>query len=148
MRGCAHWCTLKARSAPGQDTRIGQGALARRHTDGPLWAALLKTTVMCEAWHRGTIAPSDPFRLLLCDFSSLGDASPRHTRVYAICRPELGWAQTIISTVTNKRHHHHLTRCLCTCVGPCPHGPGGGPPALHARFFSITSDLSIPYSGV
>jgi len=23
--------------------------LARRHTDGPLWAALLKTTVICEA---------------------------------------------------------------------------------------------------
>jgi hypothetical protein len=39
---------LQMRSAPGQDTRSGQGALARRHTDGPLWAALLKTTVMCE----------------------------------------------------------------------------------------------------
>ena len=39
----------KARSAPGQDTRSGQGALARRHTDGPLWAALLKTTFMCKA---------------------------------------------------------------------------------------------------
>jgi hypothetical protein len=38
-----------ARSAPGRDTRSGQGALARRHTDGPLWAALIKTTVMCEA---------------------------------------------------------------------------------------------------
>ena len=43
---------FKARSAPGQDTRSGQGALARRHTDGPLWAALLRTTVMCEAWRR------------------------------------------------------------------------------------------------
>jgi hypothetical protein len=30
-----------ARSAPGRDTRSGQGDLARRHTDGPLWAALL-----------------------------------------------------------------------------------------------------------
>ncbi len=30
----------------------------------------------------------------------------------------------------------------CTCVGPCPHGPGGGPPALHARF------PSVPTSGV
>jgi hypothetical protein len=38
-----------ARSAPGRDTRSGQGALARRHTDGPLWAALLKMTVMFEA---------------------------------------------------------------------------------------------------
>jgi len=38
-----------ARSAPGRDTRSGQGALARRHTDGPLCAVLLKTTVMCEA---------------------------------------------------------------------------------------------------
>ena len=45
---------LQTRSAPGQDTRSGQGALARRHTDGPLRAALLKTTVMCEAWRRHT----------------------------------------------------------------------------------------------
>ena len=35
--------------------RSGQGALARRHTDGPLWAALLKTTATCEAWRRRTI---------------------------------------------------------------------------------------------
>jgi len=34
--------------------RSGQGALARRHTDGPLWAALLKTTVMYKAWRRCT----------------------------------------------------------------------------------------------
>ena len=53
---------LQTRSAPGQDTRSGQGALARRHTDGPLRAALLKTTVMCEAWHRRTIAPPNPSR--------------------------------------------------------------------------------------
>jgi hypothetical protein len=67
-RTCSLHCTLtpaacaarSARSAPGQDTRSGQGALARRHTDGPLWAALLKTTVMCEAWRRRTIAPPDP----------------------------------------------------------------------------------------
>ena len=36
----------------------GQGDLARRHTDGPLWscdrAALLKKTVMCKAWRRCT----------------------------------------------------------------------------------------------
>jgi hypothetical protein len=64
---CSSHCTLspagllhKARSAPGQDTRSGQGTLARRHTDGPLWAALLKTTVMCEAWRRRKIAPPDP----------------------------------------------------------------------------------------
>jgi hypothetical protein len=69
-RTCNLHCTLtpaacaarSARSAPGQDTRSGQGALARRHTDGPLWAALLKTTVMCEAWRRRTIAPPDPPR--------------------------------------------------------------------------------------
>jgi hypothetical protein len=31
----------------------------------------------------------------------------------------------------------------CTCVGHfCPHSPGGGPPALHARF------PSVPTSGV
>ena len=39
---------LSAQSAPGQETRSGQGALARRHTDGPLRAALLKTTLRCE----------------------------------------------------------------------------------------------------
>jgi hypothetical protein len=56
-------CTARsARSVPGQDTRSGQGALARRHTDGPLWAALLKTTVMCEAWRRHTIAAPNPSR--------------------------------------------------------------------------------------
>jgi hypothetical protein len=68
-RTCSLHCTLtpaacaarSARSAPGRDTRSGQGALDRRHTDGPLWAALLKTTVMCEAWRR-TIAPPDPSR--------------------------------------------------------------------------------------
>jgi hypothetical protein len=51
-RGSARTCSLRCtltRSAPGRDTRSGQGALARRHTDGPLCAALLKTTVMCEA---------------------------------------------------------------------------------------------------
>jgi hypothetical protein len=61
-RTCSLHCTLTptagaarlARSAPGRDTRSGQGALARRHTDGPLWAALLKTTVMCKAWRRCT----------------------------------------------------------------------------------------------
>ena len=42
-------CTLRDPSTPGRDTRSGQGALARRHTDAPLCAALLKTTVMCEA---------------------------------------------------------------------------------------------------
>ncbi len=56
----------KARSAPGQDTRSGQGALARRHTDGPLWAALLKTTVMCKAWRDALRSTSsDPSRPLL-----------------------------------------------------------------------------------
>jgi len=46
--------------------RSGQGALARRHTDGPLRAALLKTTVMCEVWRRHTIAPPlDPLLLEL-----------------------------------------------------------------------------------
>ena len=43
-------CTLGARSGLREDTRSGQGALARRHTDGPLRAALLKTTAMCKAW--------------------------------------------------------------------------------------------------
>jgi hypothetical protein len=41
-------CAFSARSATGQDTRSGQGALACRHTDGLIRAALLKTTVRCE----------------------------------------------------------------------------------------------------
>ena len=58
---------LQTRSAPGQDTRSEQGALARRHTDGPLRAALLKTTAMCKAWRLMHYArlPSDPSRTLL-----------------------------------------------------------------------------------
>ena len=57
---------LQTRSAPGQDTRSGQGALARRHTDGPLRAALLKTTAMCKAWRLMHYArpPPDPSRTL------------------------------------------------------------------------------------
>jgi hypothetical protein len=50
-RGSARTCSLRctlARSSPGRDTRSGQRALARRHTDGQLCADLLKTTVMCE----------------------------------------------------------------------------------------------------
>jgi hypothetical protein len=47
---CTAGLLHEARSAPGRDTRSGQGALARRHTDGPLCAALLKTTVMCDVW--------------------------------------------------------------------------------------------------
>ena len=43
-----------SRSALGRDMRSVQGALARRHTDGPLWAALLKTMVMCTVWRRCT----------------------------------------------------------------------------------------------
>ena len=38
-----------------RDMRSGQGALARRHTDGPLWSPLLKTTATCEVWRRRTI---------------------------------------------------------------------------------------------
>ena len=56
---------FQTQSTPRQDTRSGQGALARRHTDGSLWAALLKTTVMCEAWRRRMIAPPDPSHELL-----------------------------------------------------------------------------------
>ena len=58
---------LQTRSALGQDTRSWQGALARRHTDGPLRAALLKTTAMCKAWRLMHYArlPSDPSRTLL-----------------------------------------------------------------------------------
>ena len=57
---------LQTRSALGQDTRSGQGALARRHTDGPLRAALLKTTAMCKAWRLLHYArpPPDPSRTL------------------------------------------------------------------------------------
>jgi hypothetical protein len=64
------------RSLPGRDTRSGQGALARRHTDGPLCAALLKTTVMCEAWRRRTSAPPGFF----LDFLLASSASPKASR--------------------------------------------------------------------
>jgi len=40
---------LHAWRDPLRDKRSGQGALDHRHTDGQLWAALLKTTVTCEA---------------------------------------------------------------------------------------------------
>jgi hypothetical protein len=65
---------LQARSAPGRDTRSGQGTLARRHTDGQLWAALLKTTVMCETWRPRTIAPQILLELVQLLATS---ASPR-----------------------------------------------------------------------
>ena len=59
---CSSTCTLSPagslqsfRRDPLRDKiREWAGALARRHTDGPLWAALLKTTVMCKAWCRCT----------------------------------------------------------------------------------------------
>jgi hypothetical protein len=31
----------------------------------------------------------------------------------------------------------HAAPCTFGREGPCPHGPGGGPPALHARFPSV-----------
>ena len=46
---------LHAWRDPLRDKRSGQGALDHRHTDGQLWAALLKTTVTCEAWGRRTM---------------------------------------------------------------------------------------------
>jgi hypothetical protein len=50
----------------------------------------------------------------------------------------------------------HAAPCTFCREGPCPNGPGGGPPALHARFPSVptagggdlTGDLSMPHSGV
>jgi hypothetical protein len=50
----------------------------------------------------------------------------------------------------------HAVTCTFGRERPCPHGPGGGPPALHARFPSVpttgggdlTGDLSIPHCGV
>ena len=57
---------LGSRAIRRQETRSGQGALARRHTDGPLRAALLKTTAMCKAWRLMHYArpPPDPSRTL------------------------------------------------------------------------------------
>jgi hypothetical protein len=66
---------LRIRSGTvGRDTRSGQGALASRHTDGPLWAALLKTTVMCKAWRRCTTLLGIPLEPLQLQATS---ASPR-----------------------------------------------------------------------
>jgi hypothetical protein len=50
----------------------------------------------------------------------------------------------------------HAAPCTFGREGACPHGPGGGPPALHARFPSVpaagggdlTGGLSMPHSGV
>jgi hypothetical protein len=88
---CRLAAQLKARSAPGQDSRSGHGALARRHTDGPLWAALLKTTVMCKAWRRCTGST------LLGSLSGLpatsatsplpGDASKKHAGIGTLLIP-------------------------------------------------------------
>ena len=106
---------LSTRSAPKQEARSGQGALARRHTDGPLRAALLKTTLRCEGldpiatfcsdslrcskssdcswvlklgpWYLVPILPVTVLRVK----SIAGEYSREHCpRVYAICRPELG----------------------------------------------------------
>jgi hypothetical protein len=63
----------EARSALGRDTRSGQGALARRHTDGPLWAALLKTTD--DGYVRG-VAPTHLLLRILLELV-LGDCSAR-----------------------------------------------------------------------
>jgi len=66
-KACSLHCTLSPAGFAAREGRdplrykireVGRGALARRHTDGPLRAALLKTTVMCEAWRRRTIALS------------------------------------------------------------------------------------------
>ena len=48
-QACSPCCTptRSGRTIRRQETRSGQGALARRHTDGPLRAALLKATLRC-----------------------------------------------------------------------------------------------------
>jgi hypothetical protein len=33
----------------------------------------------------------------------------------------------------------HAAPCTFGREGPCPHGPGGGPPTLHARFPSVST---------
>ena len=115
-RACSFAARLTRSSAiRRQETRSGQGALARRHTDGPLRAALLKTTLRCDGLDPIATFCSDSFR---CSKSSdcswvlklgpwylvpilpvtvlrvkpiAGEYSREHCpRVYAICRPELG----------------------------------------------------------
>ena len=66
----ARACSFAARLAQSsairrQETRSGQGALARRHTDGPLRAALLKTTVR---WSEGWFPIADPLPLFFSLF--------------------------------------------------------------------------------
>jgi hypothetical protein len=48
---------------------VGWGLSLADTQTGRYGAALLKTTVMCEAWRRRTIAPRDPSRTCaFCDF--------------------------------------------------------------------------------
>ena len=60
---CSSTCTLSPAGSLHSSRRdllrdkireVGRGVLARRHIDGPLCAALLKTTIMCKARRRCT----------------------------------------------------------------------------------------------
>ncbi len=64
------------RSVTGQGTRSGQGALARKHTDGQLRAALLKTTLRCE----GLGARSQPPSFLACFLMRLDGRTSERAR--------------------------------------------------------------------
>ena len=107
---------LRSRAIRRQETRSGQGALARRHTDGPLRAALLKATLRCGGLDPTALscsfACSEKLRLFESPKTNsdpdsgtgptppvtvlrvkpiAGAYSREHCpRVYAICRPELG----------------------------------------------------------
>jgi hypothetical protein len=116
-----HGKRTKARSAPGQeaqDTRSGQGALARRHTDGPLWAALLKTTVMCKAWRRCTTLLGILLELFFSTvlakpqfFLITGSSIPIHSYITGSSIP--------IHRASNPfRIQNHVTRSYCSLARP------------------------------
>jgi hypothetical protein len=121
---------FKARSAPGQDTRSGQGALARRHTDGPLWAAFLKTTVMCKARRRFTTLLGIllelfllvcfgqtqilPVNWFLDTDTGTGPIPLQPPVTVSRVNDYSGGALVFVSVRTNKRHHHQGLRYLST----------------------------------
>jgi hypothetical protein len=92
----------------------------------------------------GTAAPSVPIYASAAYGCALAH-SPQTTR---------GVRATFYSRLS--QYGPHAAPCTCGREGPCPHGPGGGPPALHARLASVptagggdlTGDLSMPHSGV
>jgi hypothetical protein len=91
----------------------------------------------------GTAAPSVPIYVSAAYGCALAH-SPQTTREVRA---------TFFSLLS--QYGPHAAPCTFGRERPCSHGPGGGPPVLHARFPSVptagggdlTCDLSMPHSG-